>query len=194
MARYNLLVLLLWVGTFVFSQDRPEREHRIRKSQFPAIQDNMPLIGKEPKRTRYYKEVDGSETTYSFKFRLDRLYYHLDYDPEGDLKNSGFRVKEIDIPSETFENIKKYLNVHFGKTKIKRIFQEYPVAIANDEHRINSLKSTFQNLLLPENTYKIARRGLKEGLKEDYELWFNAEGSFIRMRAALPANYDRILY
>ncbi len=194
MARYNLLILFFCLGGFAFSQDRPEREHRIRKSQFPTIQDNVPLIGKDMKRTRYYKEVDSSDTTYSLKFKLDRLNYHLDYDLEGGLKNSGFRVKEIDIPSETFENIKKYLNVHFGKTKIKRIFQEYPVAIANDEHRVNSLKSTFQNLLLPENTYKIALRTLKEGSKEDYELWFSAEGTFIRMRAALPANYDRILY
>lgn len=192
MGKCNCLLVFLLMGCLAFSQGQLEREHRIRKSQFPPLQMDLVVMGPDMKKIRYYKEVDSTKTTYSVKFKQDRLHYHIDYDAGGNLINSGFRVKEVDIPEDSYANMKAYLNATYEKVKIKRMWQQYPVhSIVPNE---NPLTSTFQNLMLPDNMYKLMVRGTSHGQRQDNELWFDAEGNFKRMRNTLPANFDHVLY
>lgn len=189
----------LWFGLFVFlgtswcqGQNREEREHRIRKSQFPTAQLDSFVVGYKIKQKRYYKEIDSLQTTYFFKFKKDRLHYFLSYDDTGKMIKSGFRVNEIDIPEETYQKIESYLSDSHEKFKIKRIFQEYPVA--NTESDTHGLTNTFQNLILPGNEYKFIVIVKNNTEKGELDLWFTADGSLIRKRPALPMNHGRILY
>ncbi len=179
------------MGTVCFSQ-QIEREHRIRKSQFPPANIGLMLNGSKTNKMRYYKEVDSLGTTYILKFKMARLNYFLSFDDFGKLKISGFRVKEVDIPEETVQKIKAYLSDSYEKSRIKRIFQQYPPTITED-HR-PELKDTFQNLLLPSNVYKLIVIGKNDNKNKEYDLWFNADGILIRKRQALPMNHDRVLY
>lgn len=192
MIKYSICILFCCLGSLAFSQNRSEREHRIRKSQFPSLQTDISIIGnKNLKRVQYYREIDNNVETYSQKFKLNRLYYHFDFNSDGILQNSGFQVQEIDLPSDTYSAIMDHLKSNFEKIKVKQIFQEYPVT--NDEQSI-ILKNTLQNLLLPNNLYKLLVRGKQKDKIGDFELWFDAEGKFVRMRDALPENFDRVLY
>lgn len=187
-----LWIFFLLGGLNSYGQEKLERQHRIKKSQFPTLQSDLMILGAKAKRFRYYKEVDSSKTTYTMKFKMDRLYYHLDYDKSGKLVNSGFRIQEVDIPDETFDSAEEYILQNFQKTKIRRIWQEYPTDDVKNEQE--HLKNTFQNLMLAGNEYKFMVRGKRQGEKNDYELWFNVEGDLLRMRKSLPADHDRILY
>ncbi len=191
MTRFKLFIVLLFIGAVCFSQ-QIEREHRIRKSQFPQVNIGLMLNGSKTNKMRYYKEVDSLETTYILKFKMARLNYLLSYDDDGKLKISSFRVKEIDIPEETFQKIKAYISNSYEKFRIKRIFQQYPPTITVDHKP--ELKDTFQNLLLPSNVYKLIVIGKNEKKNNEYDLWFSADGNLIRKRQALPMNHDRILY
>ena len=189
----------LWFGIFVFlgttlcqGQNREEREHRIRKSQFPSVQLDSLVVGSEIKQKRYYKEIDSLQTTYIFKFKKDRLHYFLSYDDTGKLVTSGFRIKEIDMPEETYQKIESYLSDSYKKYRIKRIFQEYPAV--HTESDTPKLRNTFQNLILPNIVYKLIVIGKNNKRSNDLDLWFRADGSLIRKRLALPMNHDRILY
>ena len=102
-----LFFLLLMICSFGFSQTRPEREHRIKKSQFPLIE--VGVVPKEAKNLKYYMEIDTSKTTYTLKFRLKKMKYHIDMDELGQIRQLGFGVKEIDIPQETYAQISSYL-------------------------------------------------------------------------------------
>lgn len=187
--RYSFitLILLLVFGLKGFSQTKLEREHRIKKSQFPTVNmDDLPL--ENTKNIRYYREVDTSKTTYILKFKKGRMHYHIDYNEKGTLQNTGFTVKEIDIPMETYARISAVLDTNFDKIKIKYIQQRYNGSSGN------VLKNTFQNLILPGNTYKLMLRGKKGNKREDYIVTFDAEGNLIKITMALPANYDRVLY
>lgn len=184
---YTTLVLFLMLGLNCFSQPIIEREHRIKKSQFPSINmDNLPM--ENTKSIRYYREVDTSKITYTLKFKKGKMRYHIDYSEKGVIQNTGFIVKEVDIPTDTYANISSVLKEKFKKTKIKYIQQRYP---GSGE---NVLKNTFQNLILPSNTYKVLLRGKKADTGEDYIAIFNAEGNLENMAMALPANYDHVLY
>ena len=175
------------LGPKCFSQTKLEREHRIKKSQFPSLESDIMILG-NIRNLKYYKEVDSSNTTYTLKFRKGRMHYHIDYNEKGTLQNTGFTVKEVDIPMETYARIGAVLNANFDKIKIKYIQQRY------NGSSENVLKNTFQNLILPGNTYKIMLRGKKMDKREDYIAIFDAEGNLIKTTRALPANYDRVLY
>ena len=189
----------LWFGLILFlatnlcqGQDIKEREHRIRKSQFPIMQLNSMILGPKIKQKRYYKEVDSLGTTYFLKFKKDRLHYFLSFDEAGNLINSGFRVTEIDIPEEIYQEIKGYLSDSFEKFRVKRIFQEYPTT--NTQSDTPKLTDTFQNLILPTNVYKLIVIVKNTKRSSELDLWFRADGSLLRKRLALPMNHDRILY
>lgn len=187
--KYNLslFLVLFCIGCQCFSQAQPEREHRIKKSEFPSY-DLNPMLLLQAKKLRYYKEVDTSATTYSLKFKKNKMDYHMDFNEKGVLLNMGFLVKEIDIPSHSYSTITTYLNNNFKRVKIKRMYQRYA---ATEE---DAIRNTFQNLILPSITYEIQFRAKKEQHMEDFLATFNAEGKVLDVKRALPANFDRILY
>ena len=187
--KYNLslFLLLFSIGSQCFSQTQAEREHRIKKSEFPSYELN-PMLLVQAKKIRYYREVDTSATTYSLKFKKNKMDYHMDFNEKGILLDMGFLVKEIDIPSDSYSAITAYLNNNYKRVKIKRIHQRYA---ATDE---NAIRNTFQNLILPTITYRIQFRAKKKQHMEDFIATFDAEGKVLHVKRALPANFDRILY
>lgn len=182
----SLFFIFLAIGSIGYSQIRPEREHRIKKSQFPLI--GTELVPKEAKSRRYYREVDTSETTYILQFRLKKMKYHIDLDQSGLLDRLGFRVKEVDIPQDTYTQISSFLTTNFQKVRIRRILQYYP----GDSD--NAIKNTYQNLILPTNTYELLFKGKQNGALKEYVATFDAAGNILGIREALPPNYDRVLY
>ncbi|MDX1362691.1 hypothetical protein [Arenibacter latericius] len=189
--KYNLpfLVLFLVLCSLSYSQTKQEREHRIKKSQFPIISTNP--IPEAAKRIRYYREVDSTNTLFKVKFALKRMKYEIDVDQFGEIEQLGLVVKEIDIPKDTYSEISNYMERNFLKVKVKRILQWYP---ANSD---DAIRSTFQNLILPTNTYEVLVRGKKNitpKIRQDYKLLFNSNGVLLQVREALPINFDRILY
>ena len=191
--RNSILIFLLFLSIACFAQYELEREHRILESQFP----NKALIfvkekAVSAKRLRYYKEIDSTQKTYSAKFKKDRLYYRMDFDEKGNLKDIGFIVKKIDIPEDSYSNIQLYLTHHIQQSKIKKILQLY--SINDNKNPRETLKNTFQNLLLPSNLYKLTVIGKNEGKRQEYNITFDAEGTFKQMSLSLPSNYDHVLY
>ncbi len=194
MKRFRILYFLLLFCSFLFAQEKLEREHRIKKSQFPTLELAIESTGHVLKQIRYYREVDSAGITYSLKFKSGRLHYHFDFDSAGILTNSGFRVQQVDIPMETYDKLEDYLTQNFDRIKIQRIFQEYPHIDSTGRMTETGIKSTFQNLILPENLYKLIIRATRNGKRNDFELWFDSQGNFMRIRSALPSNLDRVLY
>ena len=193
MMKFSVFTLLFLIGSICFSQDKLEREHRIKKIQFPT--EAQAFVGKNVKnanRFRFYKTIDTAQTLYTVKFKKDKLKYYIDFNKNGTLKSIGFRIKEIDIPSETFSKIKSYLSTAYDKIKIRRMFQQYPMTVESSENQV--LKDAFQNMILPSNTYKLLTTSKQSGKKLEQEMFFDAEGNLKSIRKTLPANYDRVLY
>ena len=191
--RCLLLIALGLMTVNTFGQYKYEREHRIKKSQFPAeahalIEEQLA----EARRIRYYRETDSTKVSYEAKFKVDRLHYSVEFDEKGELEDVEILIKEVDIPDDSFKNITDYLDDNFNKYRIRRIQQQYPVS----EHESVELtiKNAFQNLILPTIRYELIVAGRKDKGFEDFEILFDAEGNFLKLRKSLPVNYDHILY
>ena len=116
--------LLLFIGFICSAQNKLEREHRIKKSQFPK--EALQIIvekNQEFQRLKFYKEVDSTSKTYTAKFKKARLFYEMDFTEKGELSSLGFAIKPVDIPEENFNRINEYLSQNFEKVKIRKMLQ-----------------------------------------------------------------------
>ncbi len=195
MIRYKFYLLLIALLTVFITQGqyKYEREYRIKKKQFPdkahvLLKNHI----KEARKVKYYREVDSTKVSYEAKFKLDRLFYSVEFDAYGNLEDVEILIKEVDIPNASLTAIKGYLNSNFSKHRILKIQQQYPVSAF--ENAEETLRNAFQNLLLPAIKYELVVAGRKEKGFEDFEILFDSEGNFISTRLSLPANYDHILY
>jgi len=183
------ILLSIQVG---HSQYKYEREHRILKSQFPALAiANIEQNVTDFKRIKFYKETDSTKISYEAKLKKDKLWYSIEFNEEGTLEDIEILIKPTDIPNDTYAKILDYLNNNFTKYKIKRLQQQYP---SNNEVVEDIFKNAFQNLMLPSNNYEIVVVGKKEKGYLDYEILFDADGNFKKTRTSLPPNYDHVLY
>lgn len=195
MKRYEIVLILLLTLSFFTTrgQYKYEREYRIKKSQFPSRA--LSFIEEEiqnARKLRFYRETDSTRVSYEAKFKLDRLHYSVEFNQKGDLEDIEILIKEVDIPNESMVLIKDYLKNNFAKYRILRIQQQYPVT--EEEPVQQTKRNAFQNLLLPTIRYEIMVAAKKEDGFQDYEILFDADGNFIKLRKSLPANYDHVLY
>ncbi len=188
-----LVVLFLFFALFSSAQNKQERAHRIKKSQFPseAVQ-TIAENNKGFKRLKFYKSVDSTSKTYTAKFKKARLFYEMDFNEKGEFKSLGFAIKPVDIPEESFGRITEYLSRTFENSKVRKMFQTYPVKPNEDIKK--TIKNGFQNLMFPDLSYELFVKGKKDSNRAAYEITFDSEGNFVHIRQALPANYDRVLY
>lgn len=185
-------VFAFLVGILATAQSKYEREHRIKKSQFPQVAlDFIAEKLENTRRIRFYKEIDSTKTSYEAKFKKDRLHYSVEFDENGVLEDIEILIKTLDIPDASFEKMLKYLDDNFHKYRIRKIQQQYPVG-QNDS--TTTLKNAFQNLMLPYIKYELILAGKKNKSFEQYEVLFDAEGNFEKLRKSLPPNYDHVLY
>lgn len=187
-----LLVSLFLIGYSLSAQDKFEREHRIKKSQFPK--EALKTIVEQAndiKRLRFYREVDTIQKTYMAKFKKSRLSYVMDFTQNGEFRSIGFNVKQIDIPAESFQHMTDYLSENFERYKIRKMMQLYASKESNTMEK--TLKNAFQNLMVPDMLYELLVRG-KNRKRADYFVIFDAKGNFKQIKKSLPANYDRVLY
>ncbi|CAM3384566.1 hypothetical protein ZORO111903_12245 [Zobellia roscoffensis] len=187
-----LILFFIFSTSTAFAQIKNEREHRIKKSQFP---ENARLFIHQKlvnaKRIRFYKEIDGNKVSYEAKFKKDRLQYSIEFNTEGILEDIEIEIKPIDIPNETYTKITIYLENNFKKYRVKKIQQQY---LSDGEDIDQTLKEAFQNLMLPSIKYELIVNGKKEKSFEQFEILFNADGKFELIKKALPPNYDHVLY
>jgi len=192
MMKFKFLVLAYFLFTIVTNaQVKYEREFRIKKSQFPAVAHQVLKRNLEgAKRLKFYKEIDSSTISYEAKFKKSRLWYSIEFNEEGALEDIEITINAVDIPNETFDNIRHYLITKFNSYKIKKIQQQY--LNSGDESKV--FKNAFQNLILPDVNYEIMCSGKKDKAYQDFEILFNSDGIFKTIRKSLPANYDHVLY
>lgn len=191
----SVSLFILFFGFSVgmaFAQVKDEREHRIRKSQFP---ENARLFIHQKlvnaKRIRFYKEIDGDKISYEAKLKKDRLKYSIEFNVEGKLEDIEITIKPIDIPNDAYAKITTYLENNFKKYRIQKIQQQY---IVDGDDIDQTLKNAFQNLMLPSIKYELVINGKNDKGFEEFEILFNANGKFELIKKALPPNYDHVLY
>lgn len=188
-----ILYLLVGTAQIASAQNKYEKELRIDKDDFPntsylLIKDYL----EDAKRVRFYQETDSTKKSYEVKFKKGRLHYSVEFDEKGLLEDVEFKIKERDIPNETWETITFYLDENHSKYRVKKIQQQYPVR--KGQPTDETLHNAFQNLILPEVNYELVFSAKESNGFQEYEALFDSEGQLIRIRKSFPPSYDHVLY
>lgn len=186
-------MLLLGSVQISFAQSKYERESRIDKNEFPSksyllIQEYL----KDAKRVRFYQETDSTKKSFEVKFKKGRLHYSVEFDKNGSLEDVEFKIKERDIPNDTWATITYYLDENHTKPRVKKIQQQY--AKQDGQPTEKTLHNAFQNLILPEVKYELVFSAKESDGFQEYEALFGSEGQLIRLRKSFPSSYDHVLY
>lgn len=192
--RFNFLLLIcVLVIQSAGAQEKQELERRISRDEFP--QKALTAIDgylDDAKKIKYYQESDGAKTSYEIKLKKGRLKYSIEFDPEGTLEDVEIGIKEIDIPSASFEAIEKDLADRFNRYKIRKIQQQY--AHTNQKKVAQTLRQAFQNLLLPDIRYEIIVGGKERKEYQNFEILYDANGSFLVQRIVRSSDKRYVLY
>ncbi len=194
MMKFSLSALLI-LGMLgpALAQVKQEREYRIRKNQFPeeAVLAMEPYL-ESARRLRYYREIDSARSSYEMKFKIRRLHYSVEFTPESRLEDAEVEIRPLDIPDATWESIQSHLQEKFGRYRVRKIQQQYPRGSFADTEA--TLRAAFQNLLLPEIRYELVVQARTDSGISQYEALYDSEGKLLKLRKALPPNYDHVLY
>ncbi|PWL40188.1 hypothetical protein DKG77_05025 [Flagellimonas aquimarina] len=191
--KYILKTLFFLLPFFsLWSQNKFEQEFRISKTDFPS--NAYELVSEQlvsSKRIRFYKEIDSIKKSFEVKFKKARLHYSIEFDEQGELEDVEFKIKENDIPDDSWDIINNYFKKNFQKVRVVKIQQQYPVGNIHPEKVI---KQAFQNLILPYINYEIVFTSKDSEGYQTYEALFNADGEFLNLRKSLSSTYDHVLY
>ncbi len=189
----RILILLLLLPLFCFSQTKNEKESRIKKSEFPenalaTIEETL----EGAKRIRFYTETDGDKSSYEVKLKKGRVFYSVEFDKEGMLEDIELTIKKVDIPGVVYRRIEQYLGAEFKRFKIKKIQQQYVRSdFENDE---KTLFNAFQNLIIDSMNYEIVVAGKKDKAYTYFEFLFDSEGKMLLRRQIVKSGYEHVLY
>ncbi|WP_350286411.1 hypothetical protein [uncultured Croceitalea sp.] len=191
--KYKILIVFFLVSIVAsLAQTKQERELRIAEDELPEnVLQHLKDYITSAKRLRFYKEQDGTKSSYEVKFKKDKLHYSVEFDENGTLEDVEFIIKPTDIPEDTYLSITAYLNKTFKKPRVKKIQQQY---LAKDGTHKNVLKNAFQNLLIQQLNYELIISSKDDSGFNEYELTFNAEGKHLLTRKAVKSKYDHVLY
>jgi len=188
-----ILLLLLGIVQISFAQNKYERESRIDKEEFPR--KSYSLIKnylEDAKRIRFYQETDSTKKSFEAKFKKGRLHYSVEFNKNGFLEDVEFKIKERDIPNDTWATIMHYLEKNHAKSRVKKIQQQY--SVKEGQPTEETLHNAFQNLILPEVKYELVFSSKEDKEFQEYEALFDSEGQLIRLRKSFPPSYDHVLY
>ncbi|UJH66160.1 hypothetical protein [Allomuricauda sp. SCSIO 65647] len=185
-------LIFLFFSGILLSQEKRERETRIKESAFPKVAlKTISSYLEDAKRIRFYREFDGEKISYETKFKKDRLFFSVEFDSIGVLEDVEFLIKKVDIPEDSWKKIETYLEQKFDRPRIKKIQQQYTRQNGDDGQ---TLKEAFQNLLVPYMNYELIISSKNGKGFQEYELLFDSNGTFVKLRKSSPQKYDHVLY
>ena len=190
--RIQIIISFLFCTTII-AQTKNERESRIKASKFPenAI-EVLKVVPKEAKRTKYYREIDGSKKSFESKFKYNHHWYSIEFDSLGKLEDIEIKIKEGELPRKTLKNIENYLDKNSEKSDIIKIQEQY---LYNPQYlETELLKNLFENRSEVISNYELILALRVDKIWKLQEVTFDSLGNFLSKRTIKPDSYEYIMY
>ncbi|WP_243473718.1 hypothetical protein [Winogradskyella sp. MH6] len=189
----KILLVLIFICQFVFSQIKNEKEERITESEFPeaaiAVVNNLP---DDCKRLKFYKETDGEKQSFEVKFKYNRKRYSLEFSEDGVIEDLEVLTKFKTINEEKKSKIEDYFKSRFNKYKLIKVQKQFvyhekldALSFANDILNNTSTEAPNFEIIAEVKTNK--KRDIRE-------FTFDESGTFVNFRILNPTSYEHVLY
>ena len=190
--KFNILLFILCCS-ISFSQNKDEKEERIQLSDFPEIAKTyFNFISHDAKYLKFYKETDGEKQSFEAKFKVDKLYYSVEFDTLGKLEDIEMVIKKKYIDKNIYKEIDNYFNSTFKKTRIIKIQKQFVNKTSKNDKQF--IRNIIEN---PENKhthFEIIAEIKTKKIHELREFTFDRNGKFKKSRVVTTSSYEHALY
>lgn len=184
--RFLSLVLIL-VGFSVFSQQKFEREYRIKSEQAPSKATEFIAKCNFNKKVKWYAEESQDGKTIEAKSCKNKHKFSIEFDTDGNVLDVEKRIKWKEIPSEKQQAIEKVLLNRFDKFKIQKIQIQWKTDYNSYISLIHGKGENISNEL-----YEIVVKGSKNKSTKRYELLIDGTGKIVKELQFSPQNNDNL--
>ncbi|WP_052647411.1 hypothetical protein [Siansivirga zeaxanthinifaciens] len=178
-----------------FSQVKNEKEERIEASEFPEnaiVYFNT--IENKVKYLKFYKETDGSKSSYEAKFKLNKLIYSIEFDSLGKLEDIEIVINIKQIPETVLKNIMAYFNTEYKKIKFIKIQKQYINTIEKSDPEFINYVINSPNAINTHFEIIAEIETKEERTRVQKEFTFKNTGTFEKSRPVSSSSYDYVLY
>ena len=178
MKNYKLTILItLFICCNSFSQEKFEKEYRVKPIEVPETAVNLIKSLKFKKKVKWYAEESNDGKTFEAKTCHQKHYYSIEFSDKGTLIDLEKKVKFSELGQDLQSEIKKTLAEKYKKYKFKKIQIQYKGLESEVKKGILNLP---RNEILARIFYEIIVKAKKDTSYALYELLLDENGNIIK--------------
>lgn len=172
-----------------FSQEKIEKESRIRAEEVPAaarfwLDDAFENV----RRPKWYLEYSQNGKSFEAKFYLKRYFHSVKFDTLGKVVDVEVVIKESEIPVEVWLEIRSHFESNYEQVKIEKIQRQFTGSDSDLEDFFDEGEK--ESIVI---RYEIVYQG-KNGIWELWEALFDESGKIIsKLRFRIRPN-DNLIF
>ena len=187
-------IIFILFGLFMhitFSQDKYEKEYRIKYEEVPKSALNFINSINFSNKIKWYKEESLKSYTYEAKTIHKDIKFSVEFDSLGTIEDVEYEIKWEDIHSFAKSNMEFFLDSIYQKKKITKVQIQIT---GSNETLIEVIKDTKSDLELTLK-YEVLLKGKnKERPFQMIEYLFSEKGEMERESKILLKNTDHLVY
>lgn len=177
MSKITLLFILSFgLVTFCFSQEKFEKESRIKVAEVPEeAKDWLKDSFEKAKRIKWYLEYSQNGRSYEAKFNYLGYFHSVEFDSLGNILDVEVEIEKEEVDSKVWDEIQAYFDSNYEQVKVEKIQRQF----TGDADDLEDFFDEGENAGVTIR-YEI----IFEGKKEQWELWevlFDQSGSFLTL-------------
>lgn len=177
MMKNLLIVSVLLISSFSFSQEKFEKEYRIEFSEAPQKSQKIITKWEFPKKVKWYAEESNDGKTYEAKTCYEKHRYSIEFSESGEILDVEKTVKFKKLESSLQHVINKTLTKKYKKFKIKKTQIQFTGSENELYEMLFELKSTPKSTV---RNYELIVKAKKNKDYEFYEILFDENGNIVK--------------
>lgn len=190
MKKYILLIVLFSQFTLSYSQDKQEREYRIKRSEVSAKALQYVERNFEGVRIKWYGEENLDGKAIEAKGKRDGKLYSVKFSTDGDLQDIEMVVSFNSIPENVKNAVEKNLDKRFSKFRIQKTQIQWVGDAAELAALIRGEKITGTYA----TNYEITLQGTKDRRTDYYEVLADYKGEIVRESRIVQRTNQNLIY
>ena len=186
----HLLSLLFFISTSAYSQEKYEKEYRIKTAKVPQAAQEFIHSAGFAKKVKWYREEGLTSNSIEAKTKHHKTKYSVEINTVGEIEDVEYIIQWEDIPALTRINIERFLDSNYQKKRLVKI----QVQLTGEKEEL------LQALVEPQEDpnlitqYEIVLNGVRKGTYERYEYLFSQNGKMKRKAKIILKNTDHLEY
>jgi hypothetical protein len=188
MRTFLILILLLPAAHYGFTQNKYEKEIRVKDKDVPIEALRFVDTLAFTKKVKWFKEIGLDKNSYEAKTKKEGRWYSIEFSADGTFEDIEIVIDSEEIPDEIQKKIFTYLNEKYDKYTIEKIQIQY-----SGSHTLNYFLNRGPVVDL-KIQYEIVLSSKLDGSFVMFEALFDADGAFLNSARIVLDRLDNIEY